>query len=60
MISFKSDIGMPDMSYGWAKLTCKYLDQLAYEKHGLKSICYRLFSVKGEDHRFSSVTAIFS
>ena len=34
MISFESDIGMPDMSYGWAKLTCEYLAQLAYEKHG--------------------------
>jgi GDP-L-fucose synthase len=49
MISFKSDIGMPDMSYGWAKLTCEYLAQLAYEKHGLKSICYRPFSGYGED-----------
>jgi GDP-L-fucose synthase len=49
MISFKDDIGMPDMSYGWAKLTCEYLAQLAYEKHGLKSICYRPFSGYGED-----------
>jgi GDP-L-fucose synthase len=49
MISFDSDIGMPDMSYGWAKLTCEYLAQLAYEKHGLKSICYRPFSGYGED-----------
>jgi nucleoside-diphosphate-sugar epimerase len=49
MISFEGDIGMPDMSYGWAKLTCEYLAQLAYEKHGLKSICYRPFSGYGED-----------
>ncbi len=49
MISFGDDIGMPDMSYGWAKLTCEYLAQLAYEKHGLKSICYRPFSGYGED-----------
>lgn len=49
MISFKDDLGMPDMSYGWAKLTCEYLAQLAYEKHGLKSICYRPFSGYGED-----------
>lgn len=49
MISFESDIGMPDMSYGWAKLTCEYLARLAYEKHGLKSICYRPFSGYGED-----------
>jgi nucleoside-diphosphate-sugar epimerase len=49
MISFDTDIGMPDMSYGWAKLTCEYLAQLTYEKHGLKSICYRPFSGYGED-----------
>jgi GDP-L-fucose synthase len=49
MISFEDDIGMPDMSYGWAKLTCEYLARLAYEKHGLKSVCYRPFSGYGED-----------
>lgn len=49
MISFTDDIGMPDMSYGWAKLTCEYLARLAYEKHGLKSVCYRPFSGYGED-----------
>jgi nucleoside-diphosphate-sugar epimerase len=49
MIGFEDDIGMPDMSYGWAKLTCEYLARLAYEKHGLKSICYRPFSGYGED-----------
>jgi nucleoside-diphosphate-sugar epimerase len=49
MISFDGDIGMPDMSYGWAKLTSEYLAQLAYQKHGLKSICYRPFSGYGED-----------
>jgi GDP-L-fucose synthase len=49
MISFDSEVGMPDMSYGWAKLTCEYLARLAYEKHGLKSICYRPFSGYGED-----------
>jgi GDP-L-fucose synthase len=49
MINFASDIGMPDMSYGWAKLTCEYLARLAYEKHGLKSVSYRPFSGYGED-----------
>lgn len=49
MISFDGDIGMPDMSYGWAKLTCEYLARLAYEKHGLNSVCYRPFSGYGED-----------
>lgn len=41
--------GMPDMSYGWAKLTCEYLARLAYERHGLRSVCYRPFSGYGED-----------
>jgi GDP-L-fucose synthase len=49
MISFDEDIGMPDMSYGWAKLTCEYLARLGHEKHGLKSVCYRPFSGYGED-----------
>jgi len=49
MIQFTDDIGMPDMSYGWAKLTCEYLALLAYERHGLKSVAYRPFSGYGED-----------
>lgn len=49
MIEIGGDIGMPDMSYGWAKLTSEYLGKLAYEKHGLKSVVYRPFSGYGED-----------
>lgn len=49
MITFTDRIGMPDMTYGWAKLTCEYLARLAYEKHGLESVCYRPFSGYGED-----------
>jgi nucleoside-diphosphate-sugar epimerase len=49
MIQFDSDIGMPDMSYGWAKLTHEYLAKLAFEKNGLKSVVYRPFSGYGED-----------
>ncbi len=49
MISFEHDIGMPDMSYGWAKLTHEYIGRLAYEKHGIKSVTYRPFSGYGED-----------
>ena len=49
MIQFTENIGMPDMSYGWSKLTCEYLARLAFEKDGLKSICYRPFSGYGED-----------
>jgi nucleoside-diphosphate-sugar epimerase len=49
MIDFGGDIGMPDMSYGWAKLTSEYLGRLAYERHALKSVAYRPFSGYGED-----------
>lgn len=49
MIDFGSDIGLPDMSYGWAKLTAEYLARLAFERYGLKSVVYRPFSGYGED-----------
>ena len=49
MIDFGDDIGMPDLSYGWAKLTCEYLARLAHERYGLQSVCYRPFSGYGED-----------
>ena len=48
-ISFEKNIGMPDMTYGWAKLTCEYLGQIAFQKYGIKSVCYRPFSGYGED-----------
>ena len=46
MIDLADDIGMPDLSYGWAKLTHEYL---AFEMHGIKSVTYRPFSGYGED-----------
>jgi len=49
MISFDEGLGMPDLTYGWAKLTHEYCARLAYEKHGLKSVAYRPFSGYGED-----------
>jgi GDP-L-fucose synthase len=49
LIRFDGDIGIPDMVYGWSKLTCEYIARLAYQKHGLKSVCYRPFSGFGED-----------
>lgn len=59
MIDFESDIGLPDLSYGWAKLTHEYLARLAYARHGLKSVTYRPFSGYGEDqdiaYPFSSI-----
>lgn len=49
MINFDRDVGVPDMSYGWAKLTHEYLARLAFQKHELKSVTYRPFSGYGED-----------
>jgi len=49
MIDFSADLGMPDMSYGWSKLTHEYLARLAYEKYSIKSVTYRPFSGYGED-----------
>ncbi|HLZ66418.1 MAG TPA: NAD(P)-dependent oxidoreductase [Aliidongia sp.] len=49
MIDFDEPIGVPDLTYGWAKLTCEYVGRLAYEKHGMKSVVYRPFSGYGED-----------
>lgn len=48
-IEFGRDIGHPDLTYGWAKLTCEFLAKVAYEKHGLKSCVFRPFSGYGED-----------
>jgi nucleoside-diphosphate-sugar epimerase len=49
MMDFKDTLGMPDMTYGWAKLTTEYVGRVAYEKYGLKSVAYRPFSGYGED-----------
>ena len=49
MIDFNKHIGTPDLTYGWAKLTSEYLGKIAFEKNGLKSVCYRPFSGYGED-----------
>lgn len=59
MIDFDDRIGMPDLSYGWAKLTHEYLARLAYDRYGLHSVIYRPFSGYGEDqdlaYPFSSI-----
>jgi nucleoside-diphosphate-sugar epimerase len=49
MVSFESEIGVPDMTYGWAKLTGEYLAQIAHRRYGLESAVYRPFSGYGED-----------
>lgn len=49
MITFDENLGMPDLTYGWAKLTHEYCARLAYEKHGIESVSYRPFSGYGVD-----------
>ncbi|SRR5579885_570961 len=53
MIDFTRDIGVPDLTYGWAKLTCEFLARVAYQRHGLRSVIYRPFSGYGEDQDLS-------
>ena len=48
-INFKKKLGIPDYTYGWAKLTGEYLAKISFEKYGLNSVCYRPFSGYGED-----------
>lgn len=58
-IDFTSTLGMPDLTYGWAKLTHEYLGKLASSNHGLKVATYRPFSGYGPDqsldYPFSSI-----
>lgn len=53
MISFEGNIGMPDLTYGWAKLTSEYLGKIAWNRYGIKSIVFRPFSGYGVDQDFS-------
>lgn len=52
-IDFESDLGMPDLTYGWAKLTHEYLGKLASRQYGLNVATYRPFSGYGEDQSLS-------
>jgi UDP-glucose 4-epimerase len=50
MIDFSSgDLGQPDMTYGWSKLTGEYLSRLAASHYGIRIGCVRPFSGYGED-----------
>jgi nucleoside-diphosphate-sugar epimerase len=42
-------IGLPDLTYGWAKMTGEYLACIAHKTYGLNVVCYRPFSGYGED-----------
>ncbi len=50
MIDFSSgQLGHPDMTYGWSKLTGEYLSRIAAQHYGLSVACVRPFSGYGED-----------
>ncbi|HVN79567.1 MAG TPA: NAD(P)-dependent oxidoreductase [Terriglobia bacterium] len=53
MISFEKDIGIPDMTYGWSKLTGEFLARHAVEKYGLDVAIFRPFSGYGEDQDYT-------
>lgn len=45
LLNFTHDsIGVPDVTYGWAKMTGEYLASVAHEKYGINIVCYRPFS----------------
>lgn len=48
-IDFESNLGKPDMTYGWSKLTGEYLAQIAAQYYNVSVTCIRPFSGYGED-----------
>ncbi len=44
-----SQMGKPDMTYGWSKLTGEYLAEVAAKDYGIPVACIRPFSGYGED-----------
>lgn len=48
-----NNMGQPDMTYGWTKLTGEYLAKIAAEYYGVKVTCIRPFSGYGEDQDYS-------
>jgi len=52
-IDFNSNLGTPDMTYGWSKLTGEFLAQIAARHYGIPVSCIRPFSGYGEDQDLS-------
>ncbi len=47
------NMGQPDMTYGWTKLTGEFLAKIAAEHYGINIVCIRPFSGYGEDQDYS-------
>lgn len=52
-IDFEGNLGTPDMTYGWSKLTGEFLAQIAARNYGVSIVCIRPFSGYGEDQDLS-------
>ncbi|WP_053971341.1 NAD-dependent epimerase/dehydratase family protein [Mangrovimonas sp. ST2L15] len=50
------NMGQPDMTYGWTKLTGEFLAQITAKHYGVKITCIRPFSGYGEDQDYSYPT----
>ncbi|MGY6562421.1 MAG: NAD-dependent epimerase/dehydratase family protein [Luteibaculaceae bacterium] len=48
-----NNMGAPDMTYGWSKLTGEYLAKIAAQHYGAHITCIRPFSGYGEDQDLS-------
>ncbi len=48
MINFEEDLGAPDFTYGWSKLTGEYLSKIAHNNYDLSVAVIRPFSGYGE------------
>jgi GDP-L-fucose synthase len=53
MIDFDKKLELPDMTYGWSKLTGEFLAGFAVKQYGLDVVIYRPFSGYGEDQDFT-------
>ena len=53
MIDFDKKLELPDMTYGWSKLTGEFLARFATKQYGLDVVIYRPFSGYGEDQDFT-------
>ncbi|PIR89078.1 MAG: epimerase [Candidatus Harrisonbacteria bacterium CG10_big_fil_rev_8_21_14_0_10_40_38] len=49
LIRFDHGMGLPDMTYGWSKLSGEYLARFAAKHYGMHVACVRPFSGYGED-----------
>ncbi len=52
-IDFDGTLGVPDLTYGWSKLTGEFLARHAARTYGIDVCIYRPFSGYGEDQDFT-------